>query len=291
MNLNDCLRAVCTTALLSTACAMPDGAECLDAARLADLPASLDEASGMALSRRDAAVLWAHNDSEGAATLYALDRSGRMLAEIPLPRAGRQFDWEDIAAGPCPAGDCLYIGDIGDNLHNRDDRAILRIAEPPIDASGPVTVERYPISYPDGPVDAEALFVTRDMAIYIITKGRRDGITLYRYPPPLRSGERVQLERIQQLKEGVAQVPDLVTGADAAPDGERIAVRTYSRVTIFRFDNDTLVTVGAESDITSLGEPQGEAVTFAGGDTLLLATEAGPAREKPFISAVTCSTH
>jgi hypothetical protein len=289
MNPHHSFRTACTAALLLTACVVPEQGDCFDAARLGSLPVQLDEASGLAVSRRDPDIIWAHNDSEGTATLYAIDRAGRLVAEIEIPAAGTQSDWEDIAAGPCPAGHCLYIGDIGDNLHNRDDRAILRIPEPHIHASAPVTVERYPFRYPDGPVDAEALFVMPDTVVYIVTKGRRQGSAVYRYPPPLRTDERVLLERVQQLTEGIAQMPDMVTGADASADGHRIAMRTYSRVAMFRFDGDTFARLyAAGSDIRSLREPQGEAVAIAGGDTLLLATEAGPTRVQPFLSRIRC---
>ncbi|HSK19425.1 MAG TPA: hypothetical protein VK912_09800 [Longimicrobiales bacterium] len=282
-----CRLAAC--AALLSACAVPPQAECFEAARIGNLPATLDEASGIAISRRDPGIIWAHNDSEGIATLYALDRDGALIAGIEIPAAGTQSDWEDIAAGPCPAGDCLYIADIGDNLHDRQDRAILRIAEPDVHDAGTIAIETYPIRYPDGPVDAEALFVMPDTSVYIITKGRRQDISLFRYPPPLRPGERVVLEHVQQLHAGVAQMPDLVTAADASRDGNRIAVRTYTRVALFRFDGDTLARLsGAGGDITSLGEPQGEGLAIAGGDTLLLATEAGPAQTQPFLSRVVC---
>ena len=282
-------RLAACAALLS-ACGVPPQTACFDAARIGNLPATLDEASGIAVSRRDPGIIWAHNDSEGIATLYALDHDGALIAEIEMPAAGRQSDWEDIAAGPCPAGDCLYIADIGDNLHDRQDRAILRIAEPDVHGAGPIAIETYPIRYPDGPVDAEALFVMPDTSVYILTKGRRQDISLFRYPPPLRAGERVKLEHVQQLRDGVAQMPDLVTAADASRDGSRIAVRTYTRVTLFRFDGDTLARLAGDGgDITSLAEPQGEGLAIAAGDTLLLATEAGPARSQPFLSRVVCS--
>lgn len=280
-------RALCTTLLLA-ACG-PRTDSCTAPARIADLPARLDEASGLALSRRDANMIWAHNDSEGTAMLYAIDRGGRLLAEIALPDVRAQFDWEDIAAGPCPAGDCLYIGDIGDNRHDRDDRAILRIAEPESNATSARSMERFPIRYPDGPEDAEALFVMPDTGIYIITKGRSRPITLYRYPLPLRGGEQVLLERVQSLSDGIVQLPDLVTGADAARDGSRIAVRTYRHVRFYRFDGDTLVATGrvGGEDLSTLGEPQGEAIAVAA-DTILLATESGPERLPPFLSSAVC---
>ncbi|MGH7448796.1 MAG: hypothetical protein ACRELT_14595, partial [Longimicrobiales bacterium] len=289
--MNHWLRAAATAVLMLmlTACAVPQRDDCAAATHIAHFPAKLDEASGLAVSRRDPAVIWVHNDSEGLAMLYAIDRTGRLLAEIALPRAGAQFDWEDIAMGPCPAGDCLFIGDIGDNRHNRDDRAILRITEPRIADTHGIIIDRYPIRYPDGAEDAEAVFVMPDSSVYIVTKGRRHPVTLYRYPAPLRAGERVTLQRVQQLSDGIVQLPDLVTAADASADGRRIAIRTYSSLMLYRFDGDTLIATFTRAfDLTGLAEPQGEGVAFAGSDTLLLATEMGPFRAQPFLSRVRC---
>jgi hypothetical protein len=273
-------------AALLGACAAPADS-CTDLARIADLPPALDEASGIAVSRRDPRLLWVHNDSEGTPLLYAIDRSAQLVAEIALPDARAQFDWEDIAAGPCPAGNCLYIGDIGDNRHDRDDRAILRIAEPVIGADTAPAVERFPFRLPDGAEDAEALFVSDDAVVYIVTKGRRQPVTVFRYPPPLRAGEIVTLERVQHLTDGIAQLPDLVTGADAS--GDVIAIRTYSRVQLYRFAGDTLAPLleGTGFDIAALAEPQGEGIALAG-DTVLLVTETGPQRAQPFLSQLRC---
>lgn len=277
--------------MLLGACAPVGPDTCATAVRTADLPAPLDEASGLAASRRLHDVIWAHNDSEGTAVLYAIDRAGRLLAQIPLPRAGTQFDWEDIAIGPCHAGDCIYIADIGDNLHRRTDRALLRLAEPAAPTARAGDIERFPFRFPDGPEDAEAMFITPDTVVYIVTKGRSRAITLYRYPPPLRAGVPVTLETVQRLSDGIAQLSDLVTGADASPDGRRVAIRTYTRVRLFRFDADTLVPTMEPPglDLLPLGEPQGEAVTFLAPDTLLLATEAGPARTQPFLAHAACT--
>jgi hypothetical protein len=80
-----------------------------DVALLRDVP----EASGLAVSRRHPGLLWTHNDSGNATELFAVDTSGSLQGRLRLPTRTRDF--EDISAGPCPAGDCLYIADIGDN--------------------------------------------------------------------------------------------------------------------------------------------------------------------------------
>jgi hypothetical protein len=264
---------------------------CRDPVRIATLPPQLDEASGIVASRAHPGVFWVHNDSEGTPALYAIDQGGSLVAEIALPGARTQSDWEDIAIGPCPAGECLYIGDIGDNLHDRDDRAILRLPEPDPRSGTAGLVERYPFRYPDGPRDAEALFIMPDTSLWIITKGRSGPITLFRYPPPLRAGERVTLEEVQQLTEGLAQLPELVTGASALPDGSLIVVRSYAHLQLYRMEADTLAALWPSPgfDLAALAEPQGEGVEMLPDGTVYLVSETGPERRPPPFSRVLCT--
>jgi hypothetical protein len=264
---------------------------CSDAVRLATLPDRIDEASGITVSRLHDGVFWVHNDSEGTPALYAIDAAGSLLAEIDLPGVGSQSDWEDIATGPCPAGSCLYIGDIGDNLHDRDDRAILRLPEPAPRSGAVDFVERFPFRYPDGPRDAEAMFVLPDTSVFIITKGRDGAVTVFRYPAPLRADERVTLVPVQELTEGLVQLPELVTGADALPDGSLVAVRTYAFLRMYRMEADTLVAVWPDPgfDLAGLAEPQGEGVTLLPDGTVYLVSETGPERQPPPFSRLRCS--
>jgi hypothetical protein len=285
--------ATTTAALILIACGEPHAEPplvCAGAAILATLPAQLHEASGITSSRRRPGTFWIHNDSRRGALLYNVDTTGHVLATARLATTPGP-DWEDIAGGPCPAGYCLYIADIGDNLHQRQDRAILRFAEPD-PARGEIgDVARFPFQYPEGPRDAEALFVLPDTTLYIITKGRSGPVTVYRYPPPLRQAERVVLERVQQLSAGLQQVPDLVTGAAATRDGSRVAVRTYSHLQLYAFTADTLrpLIEGSGYSLAPLREPQGEGVTFTEDGTLYLASEAGPARSPAPLSRLKCA--
>jgi hypothetical protein len=284
-----------TAAITLAACdaRMPPSqhALCAEPTRVATLPSQLDEASGIAFSRVHDGVLWVHNDSEGTPALYAIDTAGSLIAEIDLPGAGQQSDWEDIESGPCPAGDCLYIGDIGDNLHNREDRAILRLPEP-APVSGTATgVERFPFRYPDQPRDAEALFVMPDTTVYIISKGRSGPITVYRYPAPLRADERVTLVEVQQLSPGLVQLPELVTGANALRDGSVIAVRTYAFLQLYRMSADTLEALWPAPgyDLAPLAEPQGEGVALREDGVVFLVSETGPTRQPPPLSRLRCT--
>ena len=46
------------------------------------VPDELQESSGLAISRTQPGVLWSHNDSGDGPTLYAIDMSGKLLAQI-----------------------------------------------------------------------------------------------------------------------------------------------------------------------------------------------------------------
>jgi hypothetical protein len=285
-------RSAATLAATLLACAGPGDAPaptCDDARIIATLPPELHEASGIALSRRQPGVFWIHNDSRREPLLYAVDTAGRLLATARL-RTSPAPDWEDLAGGPCPAGYCLYVGDIGDNLHEREDRAILRLAEPDPATRRIDEVERFPFRYPEGPRDAEAVFVLPDTTVYIISKGRSGPVTVYRYPPPLRAAERVTLERVQQLSAGLEQVPDLVTGAAASPDGRRVAVRTYTHLQLYSPAGDTLAPLlpGRGQWLGGLQEPQGEGVALADDGTVFLVSESGPSRAPAPFSRLRC---
>lgn len=285
-------RAATTTIATLLACAGPGSGPvpvCDRAQILAALPAQIHEASGIALSRRRPGVFWVHNDSRRGPLLYAIDTAGHVLATARLATSPAP-DWEDLAGGPCPAGYCLYIADIGDNLHEREDRAILRIAEPDPEARAIGDIARFPIRYPEGPQDAEAVFVLPDTTIYVITKGRSGPVTVYRYPTPLRDGERVTLQRVQHLSAGLEQVPDLVTGAAAHEDGSRVAVRTYSHLQLYTLAGDTLAPLipGRGYSLAALREPQGEGVALADDGAVFLVSEAGPARAPAPLSRLRC---
>lgn len=76
---------------------------------------ALDECSGLAASRAQPGLLYAHNDSGDSARFFALEGSGALRAEYTL--AGATFrDLEDIAVGPGPLGaSYVFLADTGDN--------------------------------------------------------------------------------------------------------------------------------------------------------------------------------
>ena len=108
---------------------------------LGPLPSELRESSGLAVSRTQPGVLWSHNDSGDAPTLYAIDLKGRLLARVAVTDAIAR-DWEDIAMGTCPweepsGRQCLYVADTGNNDRSRDVLTVFVVLEPTIAGADP----------------------------------------------------------------------------------------------------------------------------------------------------------
>jgi len=234
---------------------------------LGPAPAPISEASGLVESREAPGTFWTHDDSGGAASLYALDGSAGLIAEQPFTGAGNT-DWEDIAIGPgaVPASDALYVGDIGDNAAVRPRIRVRRILEP--DLSGvvpgsvlaPVAPETIDLVYPDGAHDAEALVVDPASGdIFVITKVEPVSRVYVARAPVFGSGTDTTLEFLGEMDVGG------VVAADACADGEAVLVKTYFGISAYVDPDgveDALTTQSGRSRLYSIdfGFPQDESV-------------------------------
>ena len=223
----------------------------------------LTESSGLAVSRRTPGVLWSHNDSGSDAVLFALDTAGRLRGRVRVPVRTR--DWEDVSAGRCPSGDCLYIADIGDNTQSRGRVQIYRVREPAPGDAETVAPEVFDATYNDGPHNAEALFVAGS-DLFIVTRDRTAG--LYRAAIPPSGAGSLAFQRIGRL--GLAAVTD----AETFNDGKAVVVRTSHEAVFYRIDD---LNRGATAPyfrivIDGLREPQGEGVAVDG-NMLYLSSE------------------
>jgi hypothetical protein len=235
----------------------------------------LHEASGVAASRAHHQVLWTHNDS-GPPVVVAIDPSGSVKARVRVTGATVE-DWEDIAVGACPSGSCLYIADIGDNDGKRSSISIYRVPEPAADERATPAAEVYRASYPEGPRDAEAFFVTRDGGMFIVTKGVSTPTGLYRFPRQARAGATVTLERIGQSLGEPTGDNERITGGAVSPDDRWVALRTHDAIRLF---DAAAATAGRwqevhRVDVRALREPQGEGITFAPDGSVYLVGEGG----------------
>jgi hypothetical protein len=259
---------------------------CASGAMLARL-SGVNEASGVAASRRTGGVLWTHNDS-GQPVLYAFSTDGQLRARIQV--AGAEVDdWEDVAVGSCSSGSCVYIADIGDNKASRRNITIYRVPEPSLNDTITARAEALSAVYPEGPRDAEGIFVGPDGALYVVTKGEGSPISVYRFPQPPAPGTVMPLQRVATLA-GDANKAQRVTDADMSPDGKWVALRTLDAVEFYRAD--TLLRGKPETpmivDVKSLREPQGEGLGFDRDGTVFLAGESGDGTRGGTLARLSC---
>ncbi len=253
-------------------------------ARISELP----EASGIAASRRHPGIAWAHNDS-GEPVLFALNESGAAIGRVRLTGATVE-DWEAIAVGPCPAGSCIYVGDIGDNEAERKHITIYRLPEPAPSATAAAVQDVFRATYPDGAQDAEALLVSSKGEIFIVTKGESGPVALYRVSP--KAGSSSALERVGEPRGGgKSSSEDRITDGAVSPRGAWAVLRT-TRALHFYATADLLAGSWREAgrvNLASLSEPQGEGVTFADDGTLFLVSEGGGKSQPGTFARLACT--
>ncbi len=200
----------------------------------------LTEASGLAVSRQHAGVMWSHNDSGDAKHVYAiLTSAGGALVDPGTIVYQFTFkdplislsDCEDIAIGPFAAfeGDSVFLADVGNNGSTREVLSVYVFAEPDVIATSEIeNVVRIDVKYPDGRHDCEAFFVdplTGDL--YFVVKEYDLAVTkVYRMAAPPAD---FTLDEVPVELTFVGQFPfEQATGADMSEDGSILVVRGYS---------------------------------------------------------------
>ena len=272
------------------------------------------EASGLAASRANVGIYWAHNDSGDTARAFAFGSGGAAFATVTLAGADA-FDWEDMASGPgaSPDADELYFGDIGDNARARTEIVVYRVAVPklyrvaepqPADGLPQYTrtltgVEKLTLRYPDGAHDAETLMVDPVSGDIIIVTKDGGGSQVFRAPGTLDASATTTLEQVaridfSQLKKRAEFGDDapplaraggaLATSGDISPSGDIIAIRTYSAVWLWsRAPGQSIgeALAAAPCEAASAAEAQGEAIAFDADGARIHHRERGRAPARP----------
>ncbi|SDT31669.1 hypothetical protein SAMN04488543_3699 [Friedmanniella luteola] len=248
--------------------------------------ATLHEPSGLAASRVNEDVQYVHSESDVPGMVAVSTRTARVLGryDVAIPD---QWDWEDIATGPCPAGSCIFAGDIGranGKPNPPSTFAVYRVAEPDLAAGetrGTLRGDWFRFRYPDAPHNAEAMMVHPVTGrIYVITKEEDGHSGVYAFPATLPAPSSTTVTTLSRV--ATLDVPTWggdpgdthaatwfaqVTAASIHPGGDRFLLRTPYRVYEYRAPAGSSFESAFDAAPVTLtapsGESQGEAVEYA----------------------------
>ncbi len=240
----------------------------------------------MAWSVRHPGVIWTINDGRDQ-NLYAVDSTGALLARIPLDLP-EVWDVEDLAIGPCGSDSCLFVADVGDNYRFRDTISVYRVREPDLDAER-ATVEAFHMRLPEGPVDIETLLLGSGGQVWLLSKGNREPVSLYRYPGALRADTIMPLVETHRVESGGRSLQKQITGAASIPGSDMFAIRTYESLAVYQIVDGTLRKVeGSDLPLGTLREAQGEALSVRADGRVVLTSEAGPLGRQGGMNFLSC---
>lgn len=177
--------------------------------------ARITESSGLAVDSAGN-IYWTVNDSGDRGVAYGLGLDGKVQGTLNF--RAQPVDVEAVAVHD----NRLYVGDIGDNTSSRSFVRVFYFNNPR--ANGlTVSYHAYDFRYPDGPHNAETLLVNESGRLFTVTKGQ-DGAIYAGPKKPDRQG-------INKLKK-VGSAPSDVTDGTFLPSGDKIALLTYTTVTV-----------------------------------------------------------
>lgn len=250
----------------------------------------MSEVSGLAVSVKNKNMIWAHNDSGHANSLFLIDtQTGEIMCKYII-KGTANIDWEDmeITVDPNTMEPYLYIADIGDNKERRPNYTVYKFKEPEYltDHYGknitwiPEDFSRIDLRYPDGSHDAESLLVDPiTLDIYIVTK-RDFRSTLYVLPYPY-----ITDQPNKMYKAGVFSFKEASAGT-VSLDGSKIFIKNRQEIFYWkRSQEQALWEALATTPLKApyVGEPQGEAIAFDAAYNYFTLSEALNSTIKPIL--------
>lgn len=239
------------------------------------LPDELNEISGMLIWDN---LYWGFNDSGGDEILFGFDKDGVIRKEVNILNAENR-DWESITQD----NDFIYIGDFGNNMGNRKDLRIFKIAKNDIGAGYKNEVKATKIGFDyfdqhdfffgmnSNPFDCEAM-VEMGGKLYLFSKNWVEHTSeLYRLPA---SEGSYHLKEVDSFNVNL-----LVTGADISDENHMMALVGYldykTYLWIFSdFDGDDFFEgKSIRYHLKNLDGAQTEGISFLNQDTVLISCE------------------
>lgn len=230
------------------------------------ISSKVNECSGMVATSKDT-TFWVNNDGGGKAELYEIDKRGKLLSTLSLPKAKNQ-DWEEITRDD--KGN-IYVGDFGNNTNTRKDLTVYKFPENQPDKMEKITFnytyqKQFPPTKNELNYDCEAFFALGD-SLYLFTKNRGNkAVRMYVLPTQAGNYSIVHKDDIF--------IKTMVTGAAISPDKKTYALLTYGKVFLFGIDNQQ-VNFKKPTDCFKFAHKQAEAIVFISNKNLMISNEQG----------------
>jgi hypothetical protein len=234
----------------------------------ARLQEGLRESSGLIRVGDGQGSFWTHQDSGNPSFLYRIEADGSISDTLKLALPNQ--DWESLTKDR--EGN-LFMGDFGNNFHNRQNLRIFRIS------AGSPQADTIYFSYPDQEsfppeerkelnFDCEAFFWHQNR-LHLFSKSWGNRIVKH-YSVPDSAGQYVaRLEEELPLR-------GFITGAALRPDGRELALLAYGRIYLFKVSDEQEGFLQQPYKCISLaGRIQTEAITYLNNRNMLLTNEQG----------------
>ena len=191
------------------------------------------EASGLAPSSTDPDLFFTVDDGSKTSRIVAIHLDGTVAGTIGVDGMSAA-NAEAIAPGVCAAGAqdrCLYIGDIGGDP-GRSTVTIYQISEPhPMALPTSTRSVAWKYTYPDGKYNAEALLITDDGSIVVVTKPA-EGVAPHRVYVGAPGGGQLTLGTTFTPPKPLHPAQSLLVGnvvTDASRLADRVLMLTYDQ--------------------------------------------------------------
>lgn len=208
----------------------------------------LKEVSGLAVSRQFPDRMYHHNDSGDIGKFYVTSLTGNNLREVQFT-LDKVRDVEDMSLGPCAHGQCIFLGDIGDNKVSRPFIDVWIIPETEALNDVLTTAKKVKLLYPDDSHNAESMTVHPQTGdVYILTKETDEKNERRSYPAKLYRARQQELANTTVKLEfiGAIDLPwmnynyglfgGMATSMDISPDGKNLLVVTYENTVEINLD-------------------------------------------------------
>jgi hypothetical protein len=184
------------------------------------------------------------NDSGDTARVFTVDpATGETVGHTTWDAS----PLDDEALAPAAHSTDVWVGDIGDNLADRDSITITRVPTGRGDLSG--AVASYDLTYPGGARDAETLMVDPVNGQVLIASKEIMG-SIYAAPKHLTPGT-------NELRK-IGEAPGIATDGAFFPDGKHLVIRDYDSATFYTYPG--LKPVG---EMSLPAQQQGEGIAVA----------------------------